>query len=373
MSIADATSGRWDFWIDRGGTFTDIVGRSPDGSILARKVLSENPGAYRDAALEGIRRILGVGSDERIPADRIASVKMGTTVATNALLERKGEKTVLVMTRGLEDQLEIGYQARPDIFARNIVKPSMLYSSVIGADERVRADGTVEWPLDEAALERDLRAVRAKGISVAAIVLMHSYAHPAHERRAAEIARRVGFRQVSVSHEVSPLVKIVGRGDTTVADAYLTPILKRYVDRVARELMPSDDNVPPPKLMFMASSGGLKSADLFEGRDAILSGPAGGIVAMAETARAAGFERIIGFDMGGTSTDVSHFTGEYERTFETEVAGVRLRVPMLRINTVAAGGGSIVRFDGTRLTVGPESAGSDPGPMAYRRDRKSVV
>ena len=367
MSSADTTSGRWDFWIDRGGTFTDIVGRGPDGSIIARKVLSENPGAYRDAALEGIRRILGVGSDEPIPGNRIASVKMGTTVATNALLERKGEKTVLVITRGLEDQLEIGYQARPDIFARNIVKPSMLYSCVIGADERVRADGTVERPLDEMALERDLRVARAKGISAAAIVLMHSYAHPAHERRAGEIARRVGFRQVSVSHEVSPLIKIVGRGDTAVADAYLTPILKRYVDRVARELMPADGTVPPPKLMFMASSGGLKSADLFEGRDAILSGPAGGIVAMAETARVAGFERIIGFDMGGTSTDVSHFAGEYERTFETEVAGVRLRIPMLRIHTVAAGGGSIVGFAGARLTVGPESAGSDPGPMAYRR------
>ncbi len=367
MNSADAATGRWDFWIDRGGTFTDIVGRGADGRIVACKVLSENPGAYRDAALEGIRRILGVASDAAIPAHRIASVKMGTTVATNALLERKGEKTVLVITRGLNDQLEIGYQARPDIFARNIIKPSMLYSDVIGADERVRADGTVERRLDEAALERDLRAAKAKGITAAAIVLMQSYAYPAHERRAAEIARRVGFRQVSVSHEVSPLIKIVGRGDTTVADAYLTPILKRYVDRVVRELMPADGKVAPPKLMFMASSGGLKSADLFEGRDAILSGPAGGIVAMAETARAAGFQNIIGFDMGGTSTDVSHFAGTYERTFETEVAGVRLRVPMLRIHTVAAGGGSIVSFDGTRLMVGPESAGSDPGPMAYRR------
>ncbi|MGD9669604.1 MAG: hydantoinase B/oxoprolinase family protein [Hyphomicrobiaceae bacterium] len=367
MSSAESGTDRWDFWIDRGGTFTDIVGRGPDGRIVARKVLSENPGAYRDAALEGIRLILGVKSDAPIPARRIASVKMGTTVATNALLERKGEKTVLVITRGLEDQLEIGYQARPDIFARSIIKPSMLYSAVIGADERVRADGCVERPLDEAALERDLRAARANGMTAVAIVLMHSYAHPEHERRAAETARRVGFRQVSVSHEVSPLIKIVGRGDTTVSDAYLTPILKRYVDRVAGELMPADGTVAPPKLMFMASSGGLKSANLFEGRDAILSGPAGGIVAMVETARAAGFQNIVGFDMGGTSTDVSHYAGEFERTFETEVAGVRLRVPMLRINTVAAGGGSIVQFDGTRLTVGPESAGSDPGPMAYRR------
>ncbi len=367
MSGEGSVTGRWDFWIDRGGTFTDIVGRGPNGVIVARKVLSEIPGAYPDAALEGIRRILGVGSDERIPAHRIASIKMGTTVATNALLERKGEQTVLVMTRGLEDQLEIGYQARPDIFARNIIKPSMLYCDVIGADERVRADGTVERHLDEVALERDLRAVLTRGIRAVAVVLMHSYAYPAHERRAAEIARRVGFRQVSVSHEVSPLIKIVGRGDTTVADAYLTPILKRYVDRVAGELIPVGGKGSSPKLMFMASSGGLKSADLFEGRDAILSGPAGGIVAMAETAKTAGFQNIIGFDMGGTSTDVSHFAGEYERTFETEVAGVRMRVPMLRIHTVAAGGGSIVRFDGTRLTVGPESAGSDPGPMAYRR------
>lgn len=367
MSSESSATGRWDFWIDRGGTFTDIVGRGPRGEIVARKVLSENPGAYPDAALEGIRRILGVASDAPIPAQRIASIKMGTTVATNALLERKGEKTVLVITHGLEDQLEIGYQARPDIFARNIIKPSMLYCDVIGADERVRADGTVERALDEVALEQYLRAARATGITAVAIVLMHAYAHPAHERRAAEIARRVGFQQVSVSHEVSPLIKIVGRGDTTVADAYLTPILKRYVDRVARELVVTDGGARSPKLMFMASSGGLKSADLFEGRDAILSGPAGGIVAMAETARAAGFPKIIGFDMGGTSTDVSHFAGDYERTFETEVAGVRMRVPMLRIHTVAAGGGSIVHFDGTRLKVGPESAGSDPGPMAYRR------
>ena len=359
--------GRWDFWIDRGGTFTDVVARSPDGRLVARKILSVNPGAYDDAALEGMRRILGIASDAPIPAARIASIKMGTTVATNALLERKGEPTALVITRGLEDQLEIGYQARPDIFARNIVKPEMLYSHVIGADERVRADGTIERPLDEARLAADLEAARARGITAVAIVLMHAYAFPEHEQRAAAIARRAGFDQVSVSHEVSALIRIVGRGDTTVADAYLTPILKRYVDRVAGALRSDDPAVPAPRLLFMASSGGLKSAAMFEGRDAILSGPAGGIVAMAETARRAGFERVIGFDMGGTSTDVSHFAGEAERTFETEVAGVRLRVPMLRIHTVAAGGGSIVSFDGTRLKVGPESAGSDPGPMAYRR------
>ncbi len=367
MSSADAKAGRWDFWIDRGGTFTDIVGRAPDGRMVARKVLSENPGAYEDAALEGIRRILDVASDAPIPAERIASVKMGTTVATNALLERRGERTVLVITHGLEDQLEIGYQARPDIFARNIIKPSLLYSAIIGARERVQADGTVLQHLDTVALQRDLRAARDAGNTACAIVLMHGYAYPQHELMAAEIARQVGFRQVSISHEVSPLIKIVGRGDTTVADAYLTPLLKRYVNRVARELKLSDPRVSPPRLMFMASSGGLKSADVFEGRDAIVSGPAGGIVAMAATAKAAGFEHVIGFDMGGTSTDVSHFAGEFERSFETEVAGVRLRVPMLRIHTVAAGGGSIVKFDGTRVTVGPESAGSDPGPMAYRR------
>ncbi|MCC0010747.1 MAG: hydantoinase B/oxoprolinase family protein [Hyphomicrobiaceae bacterium] len=366
MSKTEA-DGLWQFWIDRGGTFTDVIGRAPDGRLFARKILSENPEAYQDAALEGIRRVLGIASNVAIPAERIASIKMGTTVATNALLERKGEKTALVITKGLEDQLEIGYQARADIFARKVLKPSMLYGAVIAADERVRADGTVERALNVEALQRDLERVRKDGFSAVAIVLMHSYAHPAHEKQAADIAKHAGFTQVSVSHEVSALIKIVGRGDTTVADAYLTPILKRYVDRVSRELQPASADMAAPKLMFMASSGGLKSADVFEGRDAILSGPAGGIVAMAETAKAAGFEHVIGFDMGGTSTDVSHFAGDYERTFETEVAGVRLRVPMLRINTVAAGGGSVVNFDGTRLQVGPESAGSNPGPMSYRR------
>ncbi len=367
MPDARDPHGRWQFWIDRGGTFTDVIGRAPDGELHARKVLSENPDAYPDAALEGIRRILGIPTDEPIPSERIASVKMGTTVATNALLERKGEPTALVITKGLEDQLEIGYQARPDIFARNIVKPSMLYARVIGADERIRADGTVERPLDTDRLLRDLVEARAAGITAVAIVLMHAYAHPGHERQAAAIARAIGFTQVSVSHEVSPLIKIVGRGDTTVADAYLTPILKRYVDRMTAEFRPSASEIAPPRIMFMASSGGLKSADLFQGRDAILSGPAGGVVAMAATAKVAGFDRVIGFDMGGTSTDVSHFAGDYERTFETEVAGVRLRVPMLRINTVAAGGGSIVNFDGTRLAVGPDSAGAQPGPLAYRK------
>jgi 5-oxoprolinase (ATP-hydrolysing) len=376
--------GKWHFWIDRGGTFTDVVARSPQGEIAARKLLSQNPGAYDDAALEGIRVSLGLPSGAPIPSERIAVVKMGTTVATNALLERKGEHTLLVITKGLKDQLEIGYQARPDIFAKRIVKPEMLYSRVVEANERVRADGTVEQPLDTQSLQRDLEAALADGIASVAIVLMHSYAHPQHERRAAELARAAGFTQVSVSHEVSPLIKIVGRGDTTVADAYLSPILRRYVEKVADALgsdpaglTPFSDarsakgsdpqGLTPPHILFMASSGGLKSAELFQGRDAILSGPAGGVVGMAETARLAGFDKVIGFDMGGTSTDVAHFAGEYERSFETEVAGVRLRVPMLRVHTVAAGGGSILYYDGTRFRVGPQSAGADPGPKCYRR------
>jgi 5-oxoprolinase (ATP-hydrolysing) len=369
MTAATDGAAKWHFWIDRGGTFTDVVARSPDGAITARKVLSQNPGAYDDAALEGIRLALGLSSGAAIPAARIATVKMGTTVATNALLERKGEPTLLVITKGLKDQLEIGYQARPDIFAKRIVKPEMLYARVVEADERMRADGTVEQPLDTAALERDLKAAAADGIRSVAIVLMHSYAHPRHERLAAEVARRAGFTQVSVSHEVSPLIKIVGRGDTTVADAYLSPILRAYVDKVAGAIgvRPAGSDPRAPHILFMASSGGLKSADLFQGRDAILSGPAGGVVGMAETARLAGFDKVIGFDMGGTSTDVSHFAGEYERSFETELAGVRLRVPMLRVHTVAAGGGSILFYDGTRFRVGPQSAGADPGPKCYRR------
>ena len=378
-------AGKWNFWIDRGGTFTDVVARTPAGDILARKVLSENPGVYDDAALEGIRQFLGVASDASIPAHSIETVKMGTTVATNALLERKGERTLLVITQGLKDQLEIGYQARPDIFAKEIIKPEMLYTRVIEAAERVRSNGVVEMHLDEAALERDLRAALAGDIKSVAFAFMHSYAYPAHEKRAAEIARKLGFTYVAASHEVSPLIKIVGRGDTTVADAYLSPILRRYVDKVANALggpapggrlessLASGDSPagsrPPDavKVMFMASSGGLTSADLFLGRDAILSGPAGGIVGMAETAKLASFGKVIGFDMGGTSTDVSHFAGDYERSFETEVAGVRMRVPMMRIHTVAAGGGSILFYDGNRFRAGPESAGSNPGPKCYRR------
>ncbi|MEZ5843727.1 MAG: hydantoinase B/oxoprolinase family protein [Hyphomicrobiaceae bacterium] len=360
-------AGHWDFWIDRGGTFTDVVARDPQGRIHARKVLSENPGAYDDAALEGIRQFLGLSSEAPIPAGRIATVKMGTTVATNALLERKGDATLLVITKGLRDQLEVGYQNRPDIFAKRIVKPEMLYARVIEADERVRADGTVETAIDLAALAPQLQAAYAAGIRAVAIVLMHAYAFPDHERKAADLARETGFTQISVSHEVSPLIKLVGRGDTTVADAYLSPILRRYVERVSQALSGGAADAQAPRVMFMASSGGLKAASLFQGRDAILSGPAGGIVGMAETARIAGFDKVIGFDMGGTSTDVSHFAGEYERAFETEVAGVRMRVPMMRIHTVAAGGGSILAFDGARFRVGPESAGSNPGPACYRR------
>ena len=353
----------WQFWIDRGGTFTDIVAVAPDGRISALKLLSEAPGLYDDAAIAGICRFLGLAPDAPIPAERIRSVKIGTTVATNALLERKGAPTVLVVTGGLEDQLEIGTQARPDIFARHVVKPDMLYGRVIGAAERVRADGAIEKPLDTDALAANLAAARRDGFTSVAIVLMHAFAFPEHERQAAALAREAGFTQVSVSHEVAPLIKIVPRGDTTVADAYLSPIVRRYADGVARAFTDGLET----RLMFMASSGGLKTRARFQGRDAILSGPAGGVVGMAETARRAGFRRVIGFDMGGTSTDVSHFAGTYERTFETEVAGVRLCVPMLRIHTVAAGGGSILTFDGGRLQVGPESAGADPGPMCYRR------
>jgi len=364
------SAANWQFFIDRGGTFTDIVGRSPDGALQACKVLSEGHGAYADAAMEGMRRLMGLEPGAVLPADRIDTVRMGTTVATNALLERKGEPTVLVITRGFADQLEIGTQARPDIFALKVTKPALLYARVVEADERIGPDGAILRALDTGGLERDLRAARQEGFKAAAIVLMHAYAHPVHEITAAALARRLGFSQVSVSHEVAPLIKIVGRGDTTVADAYLSPALRRHVDDIAHALAVSGTpqmRGSGRRLLFMTSAGGLKPAHSFQGRDAILSGPAGGIVAMAETARLAGFDRVIGFDMGGTSTDVSHFAGSFERAFETEVAGVRLRVPMLRINTVAAGGGSILGYDGQRFRVGPESAGSDPGPLCYRR------
>ncbi len=365
------TSGKWDFWIDRGGTFTDIVGRDPDGALHAHKLLSENPEAWRDAAVQGIRDLLGVKSGEPVPSHRIGAVKMGTTVATNALLERKGERTALLITKGFGDALAIGYQARPDIFAKEIVKPELLYSRVIEINERVLADGTIEAPADESEIAAALSSLKAEGFDALAIVFLHSWKYPAHEQVAARLARAAGFSQVSVSHEVSPLVKIVGRGDTTVVDAYLSPILSRYVRQVAEELgiasLSPEAGDEGPRLMFMMSSGGLTAADLFQGKDAILSGPAGGVVGAVETARIAGFDRIIGFDMGGTSTDVCHYDGELERAFETEVAGVRMRAPMMRIHTVAAGGGSILHYKDGRFQAGPDSAGANPGPACYRR------
>ncbi len=363
-------AGKWHFWIDRGGTFTDVVARAPSGEISASKLLSENPESYDDAALHGIRDFLEISSNDPIPPDRIASVKMGTTVATNALLEREGERALLLTTQGFRDALKIGYQARPDIFARHIVKPEMLYDTVAEIPERLRADGTIETPLDEEAARKALQSAYEDGIRAVAIVFMHAYAFPDHEKCVAQLARDVGFSQVSPSHEASPLIKFVGRGDTAVVDAYLSPILRRYVDKVSKELQSA---AAGPKLMFMASSGGLTSANLFQGKDAILSGPAGGVVGAVGTAKIAGLSKIIGFDMGGTSTDVSHFGGGYERSFETEVAGVRMRAPMMRIHTVAAGGGSILHYDGARFRVGPDSAGANPGPCCYRREGPLTV
>ena len=352
--------GRWQFWIDRGGTFTDVVGRRPDGTLAVHKLLSENPGRYRDPAVAGIRQLLSVPDGQAIPAELIGAVRLGTTVATNALLERKGEPTVLVITAGFADALRIGYQDRPAIFARQIIRPELIYQRVIEAAERVGADGEVVVPLDEDAVTQELRAAYADGFRAAAVVCMHGYRYPAHEARIGEIARHLGFRQVSASHATSPLMKLVSRGETTCVDAYLSPVIARYVDQVAADL-------PGVRLQFMQSNGGLTGAHSFRGKDAILSGPAGGIVGMARTAREAGFQQVIGFDMGGTSTDVSHFAGEFERQYETQVAGVRLRAPMLSIHTVAAGGGSVLHFDGSRYRVGPDSAGADPGPAAYRR------
>ncbi|MFP4570816.1 hydantoinase/oxoprolinase family protein, partial [Rhodosalinus sp.] len=359
-------AGRWDFWIDRGGTFTDVIARAPSGRLSEMKLLSENPGAYDDAAIEGIRRFLDVPPGA-IPPERVGTVRMGTTVATNALLERKGDRTLLLITRGFRDALRIGYQDRPDIFAKQIVLPQMLYERVVEVDERVRADGTVERELDIDGATQALETAKAEGIDAVAIVLMHAWSAPQHEKQLAEAARAAGFGQVSVSHEVSPLIKLVGRGDTTVVDAYLTPILSRYVERVAGALGATPPDEPGPTLQFMMSSGGLTAADRFKGRDAILSGPAGGVVGMARTGQIAGEDRVIGFDMGGTSTDVAHFDGAFERAFETQVAGVRMRAPMLRVHTVAAGGGSILHAEPGRFRVGPDSAGADPGPACYRR------
>ncbi len=357
----------WQFWIDRGGTFTDIVARRPDGTLTTHKLLSENPAQYADAAIAGIRYLLGLKNNEPIPADAIDTidaVKMGTTVATNALLERKGEPTLLAITRGFRDQLRIAYQNRPRIFDRAIVLPTLLYSDVIEIDERIGAHGEIITPLDEATTRNALNAAWILGFRAIAIVLMHGYRFTRHEQRVGEIAREIGFTQISISHEVSPLMKIVSRGDTTVVDAYLSPILRQYVDRVSKDLPKS------ARLFFMQSNGGLADADAFRGKDAILSGPAGGIVGMVRTGEAAGFNKLIGFDMGGTSTDVSHYAGTLEREFETQVAGVRMRAPMMAIHTIAAGGGSILHFDACekhgRYRVGPDSAGANPGPASYR-------
>jgi 5-oxoprolinase (ATP-hydrolysing) len=351
---------KWQFWIDRGGTFTDIVAKRSDGSLATHKLLSENPEQYADAAVAGIRHLLGLAPGEPVTTEQVECVKMGTTVATNALLERKGEPTLLVTTRGFRDALRIAYQNRPRLFDRHIVLPELLYTQVIEAEERVGATGEMVQPLDEAHLREHLAAAFASGLRSVAIVFMHGYRYTAHEQAAARLAREIGFTQVSTSHETSPMMKFVSRGDTTVVDAYLSPILRRYVEQVAADM-------PGVQLFFMQSSGGLTDAHAFQGKDAILSGPAGGIVGMARTARLGGHDKVIGFDMGGTSTDVSHYAGEFEREFETQVAGVRMRAPMMSIHTVAAGGGSILEFDGARFRVGPQSAGANPGPASYRR------
>ncbi|ABG42314.1 5-oxoprolinase (ATP-hydrolyzing) [Paraglaciecola sp. T6c] len=380
---------RWDFWIDRGGTFTDIVAKTPQGQFLTRKLLSENPTAYEDAALQGIRDFLNVEATAPIPNQLISSVKMGTTVATNALLERKGEPTVLIITAGLRDVLEIGYQVRPKTFALNIEKPEVLYQDVIEVSERFDDEGNELVALCEETVRQELQQRYEAGFRSVAIVLMHAYKFPEHELRIAAIAKEIGFSQISTSHDVSPMVRIVPRGDTTVVDAYLSPILRRYVQRVGAAIgaetgggtssktsTGTDENTAmveaksvssdSKRLQFMRSSGGLTAASKFQGRDAILSGPAGGIIGAVRTSELAGFNKIIGFDMGGTSTDVSHYAGDFERAFETQVAGVRMSVPMMSVHTVAAGGGSILHVDEQRFRVGPESAGAFPGPMSYR-------
>ncbi|MFO7854350.1 MAG: hydantoinase B/oxoprolinase family protein [Paracoccaceae bacterium] len=357
------SDGAWQFWVDRGGTFTDVVGLRPDGALVTEKLLSENPGRYRDAAVEGVRRLLGLAPGAAIPPGRVSAVKMGTTVATNALLERKGDRTLLLITEGFGDLLRIGYQTRPQLFALHIELPALLHERVAEIPERLDRDGAVLTPLDEDATRSALAGAKADGIDSVAIAFLHGYRNPDHEARAAALAAEAGFSQISVSHQVSPLMKLVGRGDTTVVDAYLSPILRRYVDQVEDELGAEASGA---RLMFMQSNGGLTDASLFQGKDAILSGPAGGVVGMVKTGELAGFDRLIGFDMGGTSTDVCHYAGAYERSLETEVAGVRMRAPMMNIHTVAAGGGSILFFREGRFQVGPESAGAHPGPACYR-------
>lgn len=358
-----AQSSLWDFWIDRGGTFTDVVARTPSRNLVHGKFLSENPHAYQDAAVEGIRQLMGVRRDQPTPVHRINSIKMGTTVATNALLERKGARVALITNQGHEDFLRIGYQTRPELFNRHILKPTLLYEEVRGISGRMSSQGEELEAIDEAGVARALTAIKARGIDSLAVVLLHNYRYPAHERRVAELARDKGFAQVSTSHETSGLIKFISRGDTAVMDAYLSPILSRYVERLLAELGAAG---PKPRLMFMMSSGGLTDARFFKGKDAILSGPAGGVIGLVETSASAGFDKVIGFDMGGTSTDVSHYAGQLERAFETHVAGVRVRSPMMQIHSIAAGGGSLLTFDGARFRVGPKSAGASPGPMCYR-------
>ncbi len=365
---------QWQFWIDRGGTFTDIVARKPDQSLQSLKLLSENPEQYPDAAIAGIREILGLDADQSIPEDCISSIKMGTTVATNALLERKGDRTVFVTSKGFADVLRIGYQNRPQLFARHIILPELLYESVVELDERIDAHGDIILPLNEEQARELLQDAFDSGIRSIAIALMHGFRYPTHETRLQQLASETGFTQISVSHEVSPLIKLVSRADTTVVDAYLSPILRRYVDQLTAELSGSTTSqAAATRLMFMQSNGGLTEARLFQGKDAILSGPAGGVVGMSRTAAICGIDKLIGFDMGGTSTDVAHFNGEYERSFETLIAGVRMRAPMMNIHTVAAGGGSILYFDGSRYRVGPESAGARPGPACYGHDGPLTV
>ena len=353
----------WQFWIDRGGTFTDIVAKKPDGKIIIDKLLSENSDAYKDAAVAGIRRILDLKNEDKIPTDIISSVKMGTTVATNALLERKGDRTLLLITKGFGDLLRIGYQNRPLLFDLSIKLPELLYERVVEVSERLNEKGEVVTELNEEEVRNSLIKAKSDGINSVAIAFMHSYINPDHENKIEQIAKEENFNQISVSHKVSPLIKLVGRGDTTVVDAYLSPILRRYVNQVSEELQDTKST----QLMFMQSNGGLTDANLFQGKDALLSGPAGGVVSMTQTGKQAGFNKLIGFDMGGTSTDVCHFAGEFERSFETELAGVRIRAPMMQINTVAAGGGSILSYKDGRFQVGPESAGAIPGPASYGR------
>ncbi len=353
----------WQFWIDRGGTFTDIVAKKPDGKIIIDKLLSENSDAYKDAAVAGIRRILELKKEDKIPTGIISSVKMGTTVATNALLERKGDRTLLLITKGFGDLLRIGYQNRPLLFDLNIKLPELLYERVVEVSERLNEKGEVVTKLNEKEVRNSLIKAKSDGINSVAIAFMHSYINPDHENKIEQIAKEENFNQISVSHKVSPLIKLVGRGDTTVVDAYLSPILRRYVSQVSEELKDTKST----QLMFMQSNGGLTDANLFQGKDALLSGPAGGVVSMTQTGKKAGFNKLIGFDMGGTSTDVCHFAGDFERSFETELAGVRIRAPMMQINTVAAGGGSILSYKDGRFQVGPESAGAIPGPASYGR------